>query len=138
MTTTERPAGGLIGTGRSLTEAELDTLTLAAQGLCNREVAQRMWLAEATVASRMVNILDKLGARNRTHAVALACFAGLISPEGKGPIVNGEQFAAGYTHEGASYEQRTRRSPAERTAARELVARIIDGKGTGHTGGRPA
>jgi DNA-binding CsgD family transcriptional regulator len=132
MTTTSRPVGGLVPTGRGLTAAELDTLTLAAQGLSTAEAAKRMWVAAPTIASRMQVILDKLGARNRTHAVALACFAGLISPEGKGPIVNGEQFAPGYTHQAAAYEQRTRQSPTERAAARKRIAEVSDAHGCGH------
>ncbi len=106
----------------ALTPRELDVLTFIARGLDNPEIARRMWISTTTVATHVAHILR---ARNRAHAAALGCFAGLISPEGRGPVVNGEQFALGYSHHGALYEQANRQSAEERAAARERVAQVI-------------
>jgi LuxR family maltose regulon positive regulatory protein len=55
-----------------LSEREQQILSLAAGGLPNREIAQQLWISEATVKSHLKRIFGKLGARNRTEAVAIA------------------------------------------------------------------
>jgi len=62
-----------------LTDREREVLNLVAQGLGNREIADRLTIAENTVKVHLRNILDKLQLRNRQHAAAFAVQEGLIS-----------------------------------------------------------
>jgi DNA-binding NarL/FixJ family response regulator len=62
-----------------LTPRELEVLSLAAQGRQNKEIAAELVITERTVKFYMSSILDKLGASNRTEAVAVAAQRGLIS-----------------------------------------------------------
>src|ERR1700689_992640 len=52
-----------------LTSREIDVLRLIANGNANKEIAVRLGIAEETVKSHITNILAKLGANDRTHAV---------------------------------------------------------------------
>ena len=52
-----------------LTPRELEILELIAQGLSNREIAERVSVSENTVKTHSSRVLDKLGARRRTQAV---------------------------------------------------------------------
>jgi DNA-binding NarL/FixJ family response regulator len=61
-----------------LTERERDVLDLLAAGASTREIGARLYLAEGTVKNHVSNILGKLHAANRTHAVSLAREQGLI------------------------------------------------------------
>lgn len=61
-----------------LSEREVDILRLLAQGLTNREIAQRLYLAEGTVKNYVTNILGKIGARDRTQAALRAKELGLL------------------------------------------------------------
>ncbi|MFQ5593715.1 MAG: response regulator [Anaerolineae bacterium] len=60
-----------------LTERELEILELVAAGCTNREIGQRLHLAEKTVKHYMTNILQKLHVRNRVEAALLAQKAGV-------------------------------------------------------------
>ncbi len=62
----------------ALSQRELEVLRLLAQGLSNRDIARRLFLAEGTVKNYVSNILAKLGARDRTQAVLRAQEAGLV------------------------------------------------------------
>ncbi|NMO15710.1 response regulator transcription factor [Pyxidicoccus fallax] len=61
-----------------LTVRERDVLALVAVGNANKEVAARMGISEETVKTHMKNVLTKLGARDRTHAVVVALKRGII------------------------------------------------------------
>ena len=65
-------------TDHGLTPREIDVLRLVAVGNANKEVAARLSLTEVTVKSHVKNILAKLGASDRTHAVTIALKRGII------------------------------------------------------------
>jgi DNA-binding NarL/FixJ family response regulator len=56
----------------SLTERELDVLSLVAQGLTNREISRQLFISPATVRTHLEHIYDKLGVRSRAGAVSAA------------------------------------------------------------------
>ncbi len=60
-----------------LTERETRILSLLSQGLTNREIAGRMFLAEKTVKHYMTSILHKLHVRSRTEAALIAIHHGV-------------------------------------------------------------
>jgi DNA-binding NarL/FixJ family response regulator len=62
----------------ALTSREIDVLRLIAAGNANKEIAGRLSIAEETVKSHVTNILAKLGANDRTHAVTTALKRGII------------------------------------------------------------
>jgi DNA-binding NarL/FixJ family response regulator len=55
-----------------LTEQQLRILALLAEGLTNREIGSRLYLAEKTVKNHVTRILAKLGVQRRTQAALLA------------------------------------------------------------------
>jgi two-component system response regulator DevR len=57
---------------KDLTEQERRILALVAEGLTNREIAQRMFLAEKTIKNYVSSLLAKLGLERRTQAAVLA------------------------------------------------------------------
>src|SRR5918911_1642719 len=57
---------------KGLTEQEKRILTLVAEGLTNREIAQRMFLSEKTIKNYVSSLLAKLGLERRTQAAVLA------------------------------------------------------------------
>ena len=54
-----------------ITPRELEVLELIAQGLSNKEIAERVFVSENTVKTHLSRVFDKLGARRRTQAVQL-------------------------------------------------------------------
>jgi two-component system, NarL family, sensor kinase len=62
-----------------LTERELEVLHLLAQGMPNKEIASHLVISERTAKFHVSSIMSKLGATNRTEAVALAAQRGLIT-----------------------------------------------------------
>ncbi|MBB3995938.1 LuxR family transcriptional regulator [Sulfitobacter undariae] len=62
-----------------LTQAEIDVLSCLKEGLAQREIAQKLNIAESTVKQRALRVCGKLGAVNRTHAVAIAVARNFVS-----------------------------------------------------------
>jgi len=62
----------------SMTRRELEILELVAQGLSNREIANKLFVSENTVKTHCSRAFDKLGAKRRTQAVQLGKELGLI------------------------------------------------------------
>jgi len=61
-----------------LTPREIDVLRLVAAGNANKEIGVLLSLTEVTIKSHVRNILSKLGANDRTHAVTIALKRGII------------------------------------------------------------
>lgn len=61
-----------------LTGRELEVLQCVARGLSNKETAVALAISEETVKGHLRNIMDKLGANNRTHAVTISIQRGII------------------------------------------------------------
>jgi DNA-binding NarL/FixJ family response regulator len=83
----ERFAGSLPGeherTPRplsSLTERELEILTLLSSGLSNAELGASLYLSEPTIKTHLSSIFRKLAVRDRVQAVIAAYDAGLVEP----------------------------------------------------------
>jgi DNA-binding NarL/FixJ family response regulator len=62
----------------ALTAKELRVLELVASGLKNRQIGEALFISEETVKTRLKNILAKLGASDRTHAVTIATQRGIL------------------------------------------------------------
>jgi DNA-binding NarL/FixJ family response regulator len=63
----------------SLTHREVQVLQLVASGCANKAISARLEINEETTKSHIKNILAKLGAKDRTHAVSLGLKRGIIS-----------------------------------------------------------
>ncbi|HLK68402.1 MAG TPA: response regulator transcription factor [Bryobacteraceae bacterium] len=61
-----------------LTQREIEILRLIAAGNANKEIAAQLVLAEDTIKRHVTNILSKLGANDRTHAVTIGLNRGII------------------------------------------------------------
>ena len=65
-------------TDDQLTEREMEVVRLIAAGNGNKQIADQLSIGEATVKSHVTNILSKLGANDRAHAVTIALKRGII------------------------------------------------------------
>lgn len=61
-----------------ITKRELEILELIAQGMSNREIAEKLFVSENTVKTHSSRLFDKLSAKRRTQAVQIAKEMGLI------------------------------------------------------------
>ena len=61
-----------------LTTRELEVLRLIRDGYRNKQIAEQLTIAETTVNFHIKNLVDKLGANDRTHAVTIALRRGLL------------------------------------------------------------
>jgi NarL family two-component system response regulator LiaR len=61
-----------------ITPRELEILELIAQGMSNREIAEKLFVSENTVKTHSSRVFDKLGAKRRTQAVQLGKECGLL------------------------------------------------------------
>jgi DNA-binding NarL/FixJ family response regulator len=68
----------------ALTPREVEVLGFVAKGLANKEIAGRLGTASGTIKMHIQNILGKLGAADRTHAVTIAFERGILHLESKG------------------------------------------------------
>jgi|RhiMetdeSRZDD1v2_1073273.scaffolds.fasta_scaffold184555_2 DNA-binding NarL/FixJ family response regulator len=73
---------GVAGPGSALTPREREVLLLVADGLTNRQIAERLVVSEHTVHRHVTNILRKLDLPTRTAAAAHAVRTGLAGPRG--------------------------------------------------------
>jgi DNA-binding NarL/FixJ family response regulator len=64
-----------------LTPREIEVLEAMAYGLTNIEIAEKLFVSEATVKTHVGRVLAKTGSRDRVQAVLLAFQVGLVSPE---------------------------------------------------------
>lgn len=62
----------------SITKRELEILELMAQGMSNREIAEKLFVSENTVKTHSSRLFDKLSAKRRTQAVQIGKEMGLI------------------------------------------------------------
>ena len=65
-------------TDDALTPAEIGILRLIAEGLANKQIADKLSITEDTVKGRVKSILSKLGANDRTHAAMIGLKRGII------------------------------------------------------------
>ena len=61
-----------------LTERETDVLRLHSEGMDPREIAARLFLSYGTVRNYLTSATDKLGAKNRIHAIKIATDSGWL------------------------------------------------------------
>ena len=74
------PSTGVPREVAALTEREREVLVEIARGLSNTDIAERLFVSEATVKTHVNRIMTKLALRGRAQAVVLAYETGLVTP----------------------------------------------------------
>ena len=77
-----RPARASPPAADVLTPRELEVLALVGTGQSNAEIATTLYVSENTVKTHVTHVLDKLGLRDRVHAVVYAYETGIVAPGG--------------------------------------------------------
>ena len=75
---TAEDGGFIIKKNIHVTRRELDALALIGMGLANNEVAKKLGVSVNTVRNHIWNLMQKLGATSRAHAIVLAVQNGII------------------------------------------------------------
>jgi DNA-binding NarL/FixJ family response regulator len=70
----------------ALTPREAEVLLWVARGLANKEIGEKIGTAAGTVKAHIQNILSKLDAKDRTHAVTIGLQRGIIHLDTKEPV----------------------------------------------------
>lgn len=71
---------GNICEGLNISEREMEIITLVAEGLSNKQVADKLFLSTHTVITHRKNIMNKIGAKNTAGLVMFAVRENLVSP----------------------------------------------------------
>jgi DNA-binding NarL/FixJ family response regulator len=74
----DRLTGRVVGVGLTLTTRERETLALMAEGGTTRMIGRSLGVADNTARNHVQRVLDKLGARSKLEAVAIARREGLL------------------------------------------------------------
>jgi DNA-binding NarL/FixJ family response regulator len=69
-------------------------LELAAQGLTNKEIGERLYISESTVRFHIQRLKERLGARTKTELIAKAIRAGVIAPASEAPPESSQNLSA--------------------------------------------
>ncbi len=83
-----RPGQAVPSELEELTEREAEVLRLVARGASNAEIAERLYLSQATVKTHVAAVLTKLGVRDRTQAVVRAYETGFVRPGYREPAAD--------------------------------------------------
>lgn len=107
-------------TQNRLTARELEVLELLASGYTNMGIAKLLSISEYSVKKHISAIIEKLYARNRTHAAAIAVYKGLIRP----PIIEqpGNPLPTNYVPQGVTA------TPWDQLTSRELEILLLLGE----------
>ncbi|WP_091465045.1 response regulator [Paenarthrobacter nitroguajacolicus] len=62
----------------ALTKKELEVIQLLGRGMSNREMAAELFVTESTIKARFVNVMEKLGVRDRVQILVAAVEGGLV------------------------------------------------------------